>query len=307
MSAAEAGEQGDLVALDRRLDIECHAVADTTACTFAGSTVDATRYPRVYAAQNHGGAWNTGAYNLTTSGTGSPIAININFIRFEGLQVDCTNAGTTAIGNFTFAAITGAGVGYVERCLVRRTAQPTSGAQTGIRSTDVDWTLNIANCVIWYEGTPAASGAAISLSGSGGTFNVYNNTVVGWVAGMSRGGGTFLAKNNLVQCTTGFSGTMAAGSNYNASSDATAPGANSRQSQTFTFVNAGAYDYHLAAGDAGAKGFGTDLSADATYPISVDVDNATRTVPWDIGADQTVAAGGSVIPVFMAQYRQRWG
>ena len=57
-------------------------------------------------------------------------------------------------------------------------------------------------------------------------------------------------------------------------------------------MDAAGRDYHLAATDLGAKGFGANLSADPTYPFAVDFDGLTRTVPWDIGATIFVAGGG---------------
>jgi len=44
---------------------------------------------------------------------------------------------------------------------------------------------------------------------------------------------------------------------YNAASDTTAPGANSRNSQTFTFEDAANDDYRITDADTGAKGFGS--------------------------------------------------
>jgi hypothetical protein len=77
--------------------------------------------------------------------------------------------------------------------------------------------------------------------------------------------------------------------NYNASSDGTAAGANSRTSQTFSFRNPGNNDYHLLTTDGGAKGFGlTDPSGTGVYDD--DIDSITRTGSWDIGVDQTAAA-----------------
>lgn len=73
---------------------------------------------------------------------------------------------------------------------------------------------------------------------------------------------------------------------FNASSDATAPGTDSRTSQTFTFVNAGANDYHLTSADAGARGFGTSLSADANYAFDDDIDRQSWVGLWSMGFDE---------------------
>lgn len=304
LSAAEAGEQGDMVSLDRRLDIECHPVNDTTPVNVSGWTTDATRYIRIYAAQNHLGVWTTGVYNLTGSSSAAVLMISTNYVRLEGLQVDCAYTGASAAQNIDYNAITGAGVGYVERCLIRRSAAATGGTHFGFRLSDTDWTIYVSNCIAWWEGTNLTGSRGIGTANAG-VLRTYNCTVVDFDSGLARStSATHVAKNCLLKpVTNAFTGVPSAGTDYNASSLATGTGgANDRTSQTFTFVNAGARDYHLASTDAGAKGFGADLSGDGSYPISVDVDNVTRTGTWDIGADQTATA----VPVIMNQYRQRW-
>mgnify|MGYP001591705595 CR=1 FL=1 len=109
--------------------------------------------------------------------------------------------------------------------------------------------------------------------------------------------GTGTVKNCLAQEAVGvcFSGTYpgSGATEYNASSDATAPGTNSRTSQTFTFLNAGAFDFHLASTDAGALNFGKDLSANAAYAFNDGLDRQTRMGTWDIGADEYIAPEGA--------------
>ncbi|MFQ5354040.1 MAG: right-handed parallel beta-helix repeat-containing protein, partial [Thermodesulfobacteriota bacterium] len=136
---------------------------------------------------------------------------------------------------------------------------------------------------------------------------IYNNTIVNCGTGISKSSGqsgtTWTCKNVLVSGSTGndfemLSGTAAV--TYCASSDATADdggGTGNRINQTFTFVDAVNKDFHLASGDAGAKDFGADLSADPNIPFSVDIDGETRSGAWDIGSDEYVAAGGVIIPV----------
>lgn len=71
-------------------------------------------------------------------------------------------------------------------------------------------------------------------------------------------------------------GTTATVSQNNASSDGTATGTGSRTNQTFTFVNAGNDDYHLASNDAGARTFGQDLSAYGVFAFDDDIDGQLR-------------------------------
>lgn len=82
-----------------------------------------------------------------------------------------------------------------------------------------------------------------------------------------------------------FSGTYAAGSDYNMSSDTTAPGTNSQISKAasnqFVSISPGSEDLHLKAGSDAIEN-GTDLSG----TFAIDIDGQVRSVPWDIGADE---------------------
>jgi hypothetical protein len=103
--------------------------------------------------------------------------------------------------------------------------------------------------------------------------------------------GTAIAKNCLSYSAlnVGFVGTFGGtGTSNNAEDDGNgAPGTSSYSGTTFTFVDAAADNFHLAASDGGARGRGVDLSADASYPFSTDIDDQTRTGAWDIGPDQS--------------------
>lgn len=66
-------------------------------------------------------------------------------------------------------------------------------------------------------------------------------------------------------------------SRNNASGDATGSDFTSgRANQTFTFVNAGNDDFHLDDNDAGAKGFGFDLSSTGVFQFDDDIDGTIR-------------------------------
>ena len=117
----------------------------------------------------------------------------------------------------------------------------------------------------------------------------YNCTAVnnGSDGFFNKGNGT--CKNCLADGNSpDFSGSPAG--NNNASGDGTATGTGSRINQTFTFVATGSDNYHLASGDAGAKDFGADLSADGVFAFDDDIDWETRTGSWDIGFDEFLAA-----------------
>ncbi len=67
--------------------------------------------------------------------------------------------------------------------------------------------------------------------------------------------------------------------------DSNAPGSNAQQNVAPTYVNS-ASDWHLGTTDTAALAKGADLSADANFPFSTDIDGETRSAPWDIGADK---------------------
>jgi len=131
--------------------------------------------------------------------------------------------------------------------------------------------------------------AQFLVNGTNVTAYLYNctgiaNTAIG-VGTFYQLGGTAVAKNCLAVNSGTDSAFLGTFTMTNcASDDATAVGTSPRINQTFTFVNAGAFNYHLAAADAGAKGFGTDLSADATFAFTDDVDRQMW-LGWSIGFD----------------------
>ena len=112
-------------------------------------------------------------------------------------------------------------------------------------------------------------------------------------------GGAMIAKNCLSDNNTG--------NDYNnnptmttcGSSDAT--GSAGLQSQSYTFVNAGADDFHYTSGSDGI-GDGTDLSGDGIYAFDDDIDEDTRSA-WDLGFDEFVAAAAGIVPILDHHYR----
>lgn len=278
LAAAEAAEQTDLVSLGEGVEFVCDAFADAGPVTIAGWTSDATRYVTVRAAT---GAepklpdYETDCYRL--SNTGNVLEATQDYTRVERIVTILADGA----GSFRYGIRVGS-TGRIVGCVSviedesSHSAFFTSGAG------------HVRNCI--GIGNTSANCNGIYHEG-GATAAWYSNTMARCANGYFREGGTVLAKNCLATaCTTDFGGSYDGSSDYNASEDTTAPGSNSRVSQTFTFAGTG--DYHLAAGDGGARGFGVSLAADGSFPFSDDVDAETRTGSWDIGADQYVAGGG---------------
>jgi len=124
------------------------------------------------------------------------------------------------------------------------------------------------------------------------TAYVYNNTIVdGGDIGIMARDGVIVAKNNIVDCDrSDFSseggGSFSAEFENNISSDATALGGTNNQiNTTVKFIDEANDDFHLSPLDTSAIDAGTDLSADANFAFTTDIDGHLRT-DWDIGADE---------------------
>src|SRR3989344_2566159 len=144
--------------------------------------------------------------------------------------------------------------------------------------------LKISNNIIYdfttsyaIYGTVGYSSAVFNntISNSWTCFFVYNddNSSIGTM------------KNNITQNCIGYelnSGSWNTLSNYNISSDTTAPGANSKKSTTVSFIDSANKDFRLASSDTAAKNAGADLSGDANLAVTTDIAGNLR--PTGAGA-----------------------
>lgn len=250
----------------------------------------------------HAGTWDTNKPRVSAAiGAGAVRLGNMGHLRLRGLQIE--NTGTGGLSSVGGLAITANGTNIdirVEECLVRTTGSPASLGTLISVASGTSGTAYVANCIAWREGSVGSIG--ISMSGTGPSFRCYSCTVRDCATGINKSvaNGVAHAKNVLIDNVSG--NAVGNGANWdsidycatsNADFGTSVPSpTNSRVSQTFTYVNGAGFDFHLAAGDAGAKGFGTDLSSDPDFPITVDIDGVTRTGTWDIGADQVTTGGG---------------
>ncbi len=295
LAAAIAGEKGNLVALNRQLTIECYAMADTTAAVFANAdwVTDATRHILITVppTERHAGVWTTSKYYLQVAG----IALRVHaplFVRIDGVQIYSTGDNSTF---YVGGPDAGAGDIRISNSIIRGTSSSgyrgvfnasfTGGAGMVVRA----W-----NNLIY--GGSGANGRGISVDVLG-TYHFWNNTIAGNNVGVYTTIGSLILVNNLFtgNTTTG-SGALAAGTNNNRTSNASlgytvSGGGNTNDavSQTFTFVNSGAFNWHLAENDIGARGRGVYNPSAGFYFTDVDGEPRGAT-SWDVGFDEYPSA-----------------
>jgi len=194
----------------------------------------------------------------------------------------------------------GTGAEYMlwSRCRVRVISNTGTTAAWGVSLVGSDSADRVENCIITCEGTAPTVTIGIRRGDTNTPMYAYNNTIVGpfniGIQNADVSAARLVAKNNIVDgATTPFSqlGGGWGASDYNATTGTGAPGANSRDSQTFTYV--GAPDYTLSPSDAGARNFGTTIGG-----FSIDMAGVSRPIgaTWDIGASEAAAAAGGRPP-----------
>jgi len=181
----------------------------------------------------------------------------------------------------------------------------TISASSGIRFNSAGSSQKAWNNIIYDFSTASYSDAGILIQNTTGTSELYNNTIQNSKYGLIVPSiAITIAKNNLMSsCATAANGNFAAGTDYNATDNAsmayTVTGGGNihdRLSQTFTFFNEGTDDFRLASGDAGAKDFGVTDPGGGLF--SADIIGTSRPVgsAWDIGAYEAAAAGAATHP-----------
>lgn len=303
LSAWEAAKQAVLSAVE---EAQIYAFSDTTAVVIDGWTTSATNYIWIHtvAGEGHGGYRDTAKYVLSNA-SADVLKILENYVRVEGLQLEQTTV------NIPTALVTCEGTGAsdirLDTLLFTSTTSGGSGLNSGISVSDAvggTITVNAYNCVAYnmintdFPTSPAA-GIAFTMP-SFGVFNVYNCTAFDCQVGFVSPAATY--KTKAINChahsssSADFTGAFHASSNFNCSSDATAPGANSLINKAagdvdFTSTTTTATTFLDIDSTSVLVGAGTDDPYTGVY--SDDIKSRTRTSTWDIGANEFVAAGGA--------------
>lgn len=302
----DSGTTKDLDTDNQAIYYACYRGIDGSAVTANGYTTSTTDRVIYYApsgsdlpvSQRHSGTYtSTRCYTLEiTSGSLSAYTVaastSLDHLTFDGIQIKVT--GSTALSAFFFNDVDGDAV--VKNCIL---VGANNGA-TGTHHRGISWetgssgTLYAYNNII-YDFITASTGNDQGIRIAGTQAYLYNNTVYNCAVGFTRASGTMTAKNNVAQGnTTDFSGTCTSCED-NVSEDGTAPGTGSSTSTTVTFSDEANDNFLLSTSDTGAKDQGTDYSADANLPFSVDILNTTRPVNsvWDRGAHEETTVSGA--------------
>ena len=258
--------------------------------------------------ERHDGTAGSGFYLKPTGATECGIIAvlrPVRGIKIQGIEVDGSSTTTADIYGIFLWPWQGKSSGLeVSDCLVHGTSGTNTGL-AGIRIVSGQggniYNVKIYNNIIYDMDM---LGMRYSINDNG---YIYNNTIYNFnlqqsVHGYgirSDSGGKGILKNNIVigqYSPVDFYGTFHADSDYNLSSDDTAPGAHSLKSSNldpdasgateFVDIEAGSEDLHLKAG-ANAIDAGTDLRADDYIRFDTDIDGDTRYASWEIGADET--------------------
>lgn len=302
LAAAEAGEQGNLVTLDRQTDIECYASAagDSTQVTIDGWTTDATRYIRFVcpAGERHAGVWDASKYHLTLATSGSPggcITIREAYTRIEYLQVRNTRASAPDFNDAIYSEGTFV---LVDGCITR-------GGYRSIRTPGAG--SEIRNCIayegvrsgMFIQGTSGGFSSALNCTAIGALYGLESSASVNYpqaknvyahggtwafATGTGAAGGS-VAKTNCMSSDTTATNNTGGGGATNCTNSVAHSTAN------FTNVTSGSESYLLPSGSALIDA-GVDLSATFTN----DINGTTRPQGsgFDVGADEYAAVGGGV-------------
>lgn len=276
-----------------------------------GITTDATRYIRIQpaAGHRHAGVWDTAkALFHIPNNNAAPWVMATNYFYMDGMQL--SHIGNTALTNTITVAGQSSDTNRTEftRNLIKSAPSGDSGYLNFfyINSAVIERSKLYLGANIFIDVFNTNYPAATSIkcvNFVAGRVWAHNNTFVN-CANAFTGGTTqeqYSLKNNLVAGKQYVAGrvdynvsvaSITAGSTNNASSDATAVGTNAKLNQTFTFAGAG--NYHLLSGDTVALGQGADLSGDADFPVTTDIDGNAFSAPWPIGADTLAAVAGSI-------------
>jgi hypothetical protein len=289
LAACLIANQQNLVTADKYFDVEIDGDwsggADTTAVTIDSWTTDETHYINIYttAAARYKGVYSTSYYRLEpTATTGNTFNIYYGWVTINGIQVTHAQPSGNNVNWMYFNYAVSGSKTWVLNSIFKLGGTSSSNTIQGFYQHDANHSVIVANCIIYDFLTSANNNyVTVFYIDAAGTMYLYNNTVVDCVRHIDiQGAGAVVSKNS--------------GASNMTYANIGSPTETTCSASTPTFADAAADNFHLGSADTTWHDAGTDLSGDAVYPFSTDIDGDTR-VAWDIGADELiVAAAGSI-------------
>lgn len=311
--AALAGFDGtaavkDLVAAQKIWAIACYADAPDSADARDAWFDDAWRtdrdhFLRVFtpatpaeagARQRHEGRYDPSRYVLRKSanrdtGGGGVILVGTAFARLEGLQV--VDLATSSADTLVHASAVEGGELRVSSTLLLASAANVRGT-VGLEV----YGSPAYRVLAWndvFAGFTRAGVFSNTGDGTGVELLLAANTFHGCQLGIESPHGRAVAVNDLFagvpsggRCVSATTPLDPASDHDVCSLTETPTGAHSVSGAEARFVDAAAWDFHLAASDTAAAARGADLSRDPALAFDVDLDGVVRSGAWDVGADQ---------------------
>lgn len=289
-------------------NLVCYPGTDASAVDFNDWDSDTSNRLRIYtpylstqAGRNmrHSGKFTARCYFLSTSDATGSIKLttasgNDHWFEITGLQIK----NTIGDGFHNGDAGTSTDVMYFDSCIfIGSDNSSTSASHSGIDISGGAGTWRISNCLFYQWNSTAASNnnAGVHVNQSSSTAYIYNCTSWDGDRAFTVVSGTGVAKNSIATSgtsgsPTNWQGSWGAASTNNVDNRSAAPGSNAKNGQVPAYVDSTNFNFHLKSTDTVALGAGVDLSADANYPFTNDIDSATRSGTWDRGIDQQNAS-----------------
>lgn len=292
----------DEVRIGRLIDASDYSEASTI--DISGITTDTTRYVQLEAASGvrHNGTGDGSGARYAYTGGGHAFTVGIDHFRTRWIDYSYPSGGESSDEVFRW---TGTGEFWSEFVLGHDISH-SGGDFIYPDNQSASQTLYTSNCLFWNIGRAACH----IQSEENLTWYVYNCT--GWDCGINAGtgygafgfssspntGSVMVCKNTYAHAANNKEGFFNNGDNgaftgseNNISYDGTAPGTNSQTGVTpsgeFQSLS-GTIDLHIVEGGT-LEDAGTDLSSDADYAITDDIDGETRSGTWDVGGDEIVS------------------
>jgi hypothetical protein len=271
---------------------------EDSATTLSGWSTGIGTYIEIRAAdgEGHDGTEGTG-YRLVYTGSASleTIYVREDYVRIR--QVEFHTGSSGAAHQFAVKIdtdITATNDIRLNKLLITGESDSTG---RGIKLDDTDIKAKVWNCIVMRIDNNSVDAAGLLVVNASAVY-AYNNTFNLNKYGIKVNAGTVYAKNNACfdNVTDDFNGSYHADSDYNVSSDTTAPGENSLISKTstdnFVSVGSGTEDFNVKDINADIYGYGADLSEDTYLQFFDDVAGNDR-IQWDVGAFEFVAGDAS--------------